>query len=161
MAAPVTRQKPTPTALHVKPGTEWAAVLGRAADTAPEAFGGDRLHNLIDGTWRPNGDPEPMITPVDGTKLIGLPRLSAGAAQHAVLAPPAASGGWPQPPRVERRARVTAAVEAMAASRDELALLLAWEIGKPWKLACADVDRALDGVRWYLDEIDSMLGDRP
>ena len=60
----------------------------------------------------------------------------------------------------ERKARVAAAVEAMAAARDELALLLAWEIGKPWKLACADVDRALDGVRWYLDEIDGMLGDR-
>jgi acyl-CoA reductase-like NAD-dependent aldehyde dehydrogenase len=160
MAASTTTREPTPTALHVKPGTEWAAVLGRAVDTAPEAFGTDRLHNLIDGAWRPNGDPEPMVTPVDGTKLIGLPRLSAGEAQHAVLASAAAHREWAQTPLAERKARVTAAVEAMAASRDELALLLAWEIGKPWKLACADVDRALDGVRWYIDEIDSMLGDR-
>src|SRR3954447_23530365 len=150
----------TPPALHVKPGTEWAAVLGQAADTAPEAFGTDRLHNLIDGSWRPNGDPEMMVTPVDGTKLIGLPRLSAGEAQHAVHASAAAHRSWALTPLAERKARVAAAVEAMAASRDELALLLAWEIGKPWKLACADVDRALDGVRWYLDEIDSMLGDR-
>jgi acyl-CoA reductase-like NAD-dependent aldehyde dehydrogenase len=160
MAASATRREPTSTALHVKPGTEWAAVLGRAAETAPEAFGTDRLHNLIDGAWRPNGDPEPMVTPVDGTKLIGLPRLSAGEAQHAVLASAAAHREWAQTPLAERKARVTAAVEAMAAARDELALLLAWEIGKPWKLACADVDRALDGVRWYIDEIDSMLGDR-
>ena len=48
----------------------------------------------------------------------------------------------------------------MADARDDLALLLAWEIGKPWKLACADVDRALDGVRWYVEEIDAMLGRR-
>jgi acyl-CoA reductase-like NAD-dependent aldehyde dehydrogenase len=48
----------------------------------------------------------------------------------------------------------------MADARDDLALLLAWEIGKPWKLACADVDRGLDGVRWYVEEIESMLGDR-
>ncbi|MFD0787649.1 aldehyde dehydrogenase family protein, partial [Micromonospora azadirachtae] len=41
--------------------------------------------------------------------------------------------------------------------RDLLALLLVWEIGKPWRLACADVDRALDGVRWYVGEIDRML----
>jgi acyl-CoA reductase-like NAD-dependent aldehyde dehydrogenase len=150
----------TPPALHLKPGTEWAAVLGQAADTAPEAFGTDRLHNLIDGTWRPNGDPELMVTPVDGTKLIGLPRLSAGEAQHAVHASAAAHRSWARTPLAERKARVAAAVEAMAASRDELALLLAWEIGKPWKLACADVDRALDGVRWYLEEIDAMLGDR-
>ena len=56
--------------------------------------------------------------------------------------------------------RVTAAVDAMAAHRDLLALLLVWEIGKPWRLACADVDRALDGVRWYVDEIERQLGDR-
>jgi hypothetical protein len=29
----------SPPVLHVQPGTEWAAVLGRAAATAPEAFG--------------------------------------------------------------------------------------------------------------------------
>lgn len=150
----------TPPALHVKPGTEWAAVLGRAADLTPEAFGTDRLHNLVDGAWRPIGSPEPLVTPVDGTKLIGLPRLSAGEAQHAVLAAAAAHREWARTPLAERKARVTAAVEAMAAARDELALLLAWEIGKPWKLACADVDRALDGVRWYVEEIDAMLGDR-
>ena len=51
--------------LHVKPGTEWAAVLGRAAEVAPEAFGADRLFNLIDGSWRPNGDTEVMVSPVD------------------------------------------------------------------------------------------------
>jgi len=59
---------------------------------------------------------------------------------------------------VERqRPRVSAAVDAMAALRDDLALLLVWEIGKPWTLACADVDRCLDGVRWYADEIAQML----
>ena len=41
----------------------------------------------------------------------------------------------------ERRARVPAAVDALTAHRDLLALLLVWEIGKPWRLACADVDR--------------------
>src|SRR5438270_2861209 len=116
------------TALHVKPGTEWAAVLGRAADAAPEAFGSDRLHNLIDGSWRPIGDPETLVSPVDGGKLIGLPRLSAGEAQHAVHASAVAHREWATTPLAERRARVCAAVEAMAGLRDELALLLAWEI---------------------------------
>jgi len=39
-------------------------------------------------------------------------------------------------------------------------MLLVWEIGKPWRLACADVDRCLDGVRWYLGEIDRQVADR-
>jgi len=55
-------------------------------------------------------------------------------------------------------AQVGAAVDTLADAHDDLALLLAWEIGKPWRLACADVDRALDGVRWYLQEIEQMLG---
>ncbi|MGZ4506818.1 MAG: aldehyde dehydrogenase family protein, partial [Blastococcus sp.] len=121
--------------LHVKPGTEWAAVLGRAAGLTPEAFGTDRLHNLIDGTWRPNGDPEVLVSPVDGSKLIGLPRLSAGEAKHAVHASAAAHAQWATTPVAERKARVSAAVDAMVEHREELALLLAWEIGKPWKLA--------------------------
>ncbi|WP_458180226.1 aldehyde dehydrogenase family protein [Klenkia terrae] len=150
----------TTTSLHVKPGTEWAAVLGRSSGRAPDAFGTDRLHNLVDGTWRPIGDPETLVSPVDGSKLTGLPKVSAGEAQHAVLASAAAHRDWATTPVAERKARVTAAVDALADARDDLALLLAWEIGKPWKLACADVDRALDGVRWYVDEIDSMLGDR-
>src|SRR3954468_12592559 len=147
-------------ALHVKPGTEWAAVLGRASAVAPEAFGTDRLLNLVDGAWRPNGDPEILTSPVDGTKLTGLPRLSAGEAKHAVHASAAAHARWATTPVAERTARVSAAVDAMAEHRDVLALLLGWEIGKPWKLACADVDRCIEGVRWYVEEIEAMIGDR-
>ena len=65
---------------------------------------------------------------------------------------------WSKPSLAERRSRVTAAVDAQADARDDLALLLAWEIGKPWRLACADVDRALDGVRWYFEEIEPATG---
>lgn len=148
------------TSLHIKPGTEWAAVLSRAAHTAPEAFGTDRLLNLVDGTWRAIGDPEQLVSPVDGSRLIGLPKVSAGEARHAVIAAADQHRRWAKVPLADRKARVAAAVDALAASRDDLALLLAWEIGKPWKLACADVDRALDGVRWYIEEIEGMLGDR-
>ena len=58
------------------------------------------------------------------------------------------------------RERQRAGIDLLAEQRDLLAMLLVWEIGKPWKLACADVDRALDGVRWYLGEIGRQLGGR-
>ena len=64
---------------------------------------------------------------------------------------------WSKTSLAERRSRVTAAVDALADARDDLALLLAREIGKPRRLACADVVRAMDGVRWYLEEIEQML----
>src|SRR5919112_983878 len=69
---------------------------------------------------------------------------------------------WTRVDLDERKARVQATVDGLAEVRDTLALLLAWEIGKPWKLACADVDRALDGVRWYVEQIERQLeGRRP
>ncbi len=52
---------------------------------------------------------------------------------------------------------MTSALDAMATHRDLLALLLVWEIGKPWRLARADVVRCIDGVRWYVENIDRQL----
>ena len=52
---------------------------------------------------------------------------------------------------------MSAAVDALGEHRDLLGLLLVWEIGKPWRLACADVDRCIDGVRWYLGQIERQL----
>ncbi len=147
-------------ALHVKRATEWSAVLDRVTRRAPEAFGSDVLHNLIGGSWQPIGTPEQLISPVDGSELIGLPTLDAEQAGEAVRYATQAHATWGAVALAERKARVSAAVEAMTEAREDLALLLCWEIGKPWRLACADVDRALDGVRWYVDEIDTMLGDR-
>ncbi|NYV74474.1 aldehyde dehydrogenase family protein, partial [Streptomyces sp. UH6] len=60
----------------------------------------------------------------------------------------------------ERRARVAATLDALAHHRDLLSLLLVREIGKPWRPATADVDRAIDGVRWYTENIDRMLDGR-
>jgi acyl-CoA reductase-like NAD-dependent aldehyde dehydrogenase len=55
---------------------------------------------------------------------------------------------------------VSASVAELRAQRELLATLLVWEIGKPWRLACADVDRALDGVDWYLSESERQLEGR-
>jgi acyl-CoA reductase-like NAD-dependent aldehyde dehydrogenase len=67
---------------------------------------------------------------------------------------------WAATPLAERKARVNNALDLLTEHRDLLALLLVWEIGKPWRLACADVDRALDGVRWYVEEIDRQTNGR-
>ncbi len=89
-------------------------------------------------------------TPVDGSVLTQLSRVSAAQARAAVHAALDAHRAWANVGLAERKARVTAALDALTEHRDLLALLLVWEIGKPWRLAGADVDRALDGVRWYV-----------
>jgi acyl-CoA reductase-like NAD-dependent aldehyde dehydrogenase len=148
--------------LTVKPGTRWADAYARCVAAAAEAFDDDRVRNHWGGQWHRAGDPVPATSPVDGTPIAGPPLLPADQAAEAVRASLDRHREWRRVPLGERKSRVIAALDALAAHRDLLSLLLVWEIGKPWRLATADVDRAIDGVRWYVQEIDRMVeGRRP
>jgi acyl-CoA reductase-like NAD-dependent aldehyde dehydrogenase len=146
--------------LSLKPGTSWSEVYDRARAAAPEAFDADRILNLIGGEWKRIGTPGEHVTPVDGTPIQGPPRIDHDDAVTAVAQAAGEHKAWGEVDLDERKSRVLEAVESLTAERETLALLLVWEIGKPWRLACADVDRALDGVRWYLGEIDRQLDAR-
>ncbi|MEU2262030.1 aldehyde dehydrogenase family protein [Streptomyces sp. NPDC019645] len=149
----------TPT-LTLKPGTSWADAWQRCLTVAPEAFRDDRVLNLWDGRWQADGRPLPATSPVDGGPIAGPPRLAADAAHQAVRASLDQHRAWRHIALPERRARVTATLDALSEHRELLSLLLVHEIGKPWRLAQADVDRAIDGVRWYADGIEDMLDGR-
>ncbi|MFG3307829.1 aldehyde dehydrogenase family protein [Streptomyces wuyuanensis] len=149
----------TPT-LTLKPGTSWPDAWQRCLALAPEAFRDDRVLNLWDARWQADGRPLPATSPVDGGPIAGPPRLAADTAHRAVRASLDQHRAWRHIPLPERRARVTAALDALSEHRELLSLLLVHEIGKPWRLARADVDRAVDGVRWYVDGIDDMLDGR-
>ena len=144
----------------MKPGTAWSDVYARCAAAAPEAFDADRLRNLVEGEWSRVGVPGDLVSPVDGAPIAGPPRVAREDAARAVASASREHAAWRQVDLDERRARVSAAVDALAEHRDTLALTLCWEIGKPWRLACADVDRCLDGVRWYVGEVERMLAGR-
>jgi acyl-CoA reductase-like NAD-dependent aldehyde dehydrogenase len=144
----------------LKPGTSWADAYARCIEVAPEAFAADRVANYWGARWRHDGQPGSATSPVDGTAIQGPPRLDAASAAQAVRASLDSHRVWRDVPLEERKARVTAVLEAWTGHRELLGLLLVWEIGKPWRLAMADVDRCIDGVRWYVDEIDRMLADR-
>src|SRR2546421_2263498 len=146
--------------LRLAPGTAWSEVLARAVAAAPEAFTDGRPRNLLGGEWSDAGTPAMLRTPVDGTPLGELSRVDAETALRAVRHAGDRHRTWAATPLAERTARVEAALDALTEHRDLLALLLVWEIGKPWRLACADVDRALDGVRWYVGEIERQLTGR-
>jgi acyl-CoA reductase-like NAD-dependent aldehyde dehydrogenase len=147
-------------AMVIADGKAWPDVLARAIAATPEAFHEGRPRNLFSGGWQTVGTPRGVRTPVDGSILAELPRVDADTALTAVRSAAAAHRDWSATSIEERKARVTAALDALADERDLLALLLMWEIGKPWRLACADVDRAIDGVRWYLGEIDRQVAGR-
>jgi acyl-CoA reductase-like NAD-dependent aldehyde dehydrogenase len=146
--------------MQLAPGASWAQTFARTRQVAPEAFASDRILNLMDGQWIDNGRHGQHVTPIDGTPIPGPPRIDHDAAEVAVAGAVREHRDWARTDLDERRRRVLSAVEMMAEHRDLLALLLVWEIGKPWRLACADVDRALDGVRWYVQEIERQSAGR-
>ncbi|MBC9719458.1 aldehyde dehydrogenase family protein [Streptomyces sp. TRM66268-LWL] len=150
---------PTPR-LILKPGTAWSGAWQQCLTAAPEAFRDDGVLSLWNGTWQADGRVLPATSPIDGSPIAGPPRLDSEAAQAAVRASLDQHRAWRHVPLEERRAKVTATLDALTEHRELLALLLVWEIGKPWRLAQADVDRAIDGVRWYVDGIEPMLEGR-
>ena len=146
--------------LSLKPGTAWNDVYALARAAAPEAFDADRILNLAGGEWKRSGTPGQHVTPVDGSPIQGPPRIDHDDAVAAVAHAANEHKAWGAVDLDERKRRVAAAVAELRVHRETLALLLVWEIGKPWRLACADVDRALDGVDWYLAEIERQLRGR-
>ncbi|MFE9394240.1 aldehyde dehydrogenase family protein [Streptomyces flavidovirens] len=146
--------------LTLKPGTAWSDAWQRCLAVAPEAFRDDRVLNLWASAWKADGRALPATSPIDGSPIAGPPRLDAPTAGQAVRASLDQHRAWRHVPLPERRARVAATLDALTEHRELLALLLVWEIGKPWRLAQADVDRAIDGVRWYVEGIEPMLANR-
>ncbi|MFD8396274.1 aldehyde dehydrogenase family protein [Streptomyces sp. NPDC059680] len=144
----------------LKPGMAWANAWQRCLTIAPEAFHDDRTLNLWNGSWQADGMPLVATSPIDGGIITGPPHVDTSIARRAVRASLDQHRHWRYSPLAERRARVTAALDALSEHRDLLALLLVHEIGKPWLLAQADVERAIDGVRWYIDNIEDMLDGR-
>ena len=146
--------------LIIKPGNSWADFYARARAAAPEAFETNALRNLIGGEWLAIGETKPHKTPVDDTTIIGAPAITADDAAKAMSASVAQHRDWSRVPLDERTARVVAALAMLREHRETIAGLLMWEIGKPWRIACDDIDRCISGVEWYVSQIDRQLEGR-
>ena len=148
--------------LQLKSGTDFASAYALARSAAPEAFDAQSIRNLVGGEWVVLGNQQSHQTPVDQSEIVGPSMLSLKQAELAVSQASKMDAEWSKVDLDERKTRVKKAVDLLRENRDTIALLLVWEIGKPWKLACADVDRCIEGVEWYLDEIDrQMVGRTP
>lgn len=146
--------------LIVKPGTTFGELYQRCTQLSPQAFLEGRIANYWGKQWRDEGKPHPSVSPVDGSRIIGPSMLETDQAAVALDACVSSHFDWIKVPLAERKRRVLAAVEKMKEHRELLALLLVWEIGKPFSQSLVSVDRTTSGVEWYVENIDSMLEGR-
>jgi acyl-CoA reductase-like NAD-dependent aldehyde dehydrogenase len=146
----------------LKPGASWVETLRRAQRILPAAWEGpnDSLLNLIGGKWCEPGHPRLLLSAIDGAPLGTYPMIDLEPARQAVGLAVAEAGEWGRTALTERKRRVGACVEQLRQHRELLALLLVWEIGKPFRQALTSVDRCIAGADWYLEHVVDMLGDR-
>ena len=127
----------------------------------PEVFDQEgRFLNLLAGQWKEPGKPEDFISPIDGSVLGALPMLDTATALLAVQAAKAEADAWAATDLDTRRAKVQDCLDQLRPHIDLISKLLIWEIGKTYKLGFADIDRCVEGVQWYVDNIERLLGSR-
>src|SRR5271167_2263346 len=145
----------------IAPAAEWDTLVQKLKSEAPEGFASDgRILNLIEGEWRELGFGRHYESAVDGRSLGRIPMIDLETARRAVKFAKSESAAWAHVDLDERRRRVTECVAKLREQRELIALLLIWEIGKPYAQALTDIDRCLSGVEWYVENIEAMLGTR-
>jgi acyl-CoA reductase-like NAD-dependent aldehyde dehydrogenase len=146
---------------QIAPIAEWATLFQRLRTEIPEAFTSDgRVLNLIEGEWKEPGFGRHYESPVDGRSLGRIPMIELEVARRAVRFAKAEAANWASLDLDQRRQRVSDCLAGLRKHRELIALLLIWEIGKPYAQALTDIDRCISGVEWYVENIENMLDGR-
>ena len=145
----------------VSPQVEFSGLLSQVKQATPEIYDQDgRYLNLLEGRWQEPSQPRNIVSPIDGSTLGELPMLDRATALRAVQAAHQQAADWAQVDLDERKSRVQDCLNHLRTHADLIGKLLMWEIGKTYKLGFTDIDRAIDGAQWYVDNIEGMLGQR-
>lgn len=145
----------------ISPKVEFKKLLKQVKSVAPEIFDAKgKFLNLAEGEWKYAGTPKEFVSPIDRSVLGGLPMLDRETAQKAVEFASSEFRAWSKTDLDERKRRVSECLDLLQTHIDLIAKLLMWEIGKTYKLAFTDIDRAIDGVKWYVENIEKMLETR-
>jgi gamma-glutamyl-gamma-aminobutyraldehyde dehydrogenase len=113
---------------------------------------------------RPAVRPRPLVSAITGTTITVLADCQQRDVDIAVLTARAEfeTGQWRRIPAAERAAVLTAWAQLIEDNRDELAVLICLETGKP-AADCLGVDLAgvVRAIRWYAAVIGKYSGDHP
>ncbi|MBV1708149.1 MAG: NAD-dependent succinate-semialdehyde dehydrogenase [Hyphomicrobiales bacterium] len=113
---------------------------------------------LIDGQWR--GTPHDAITnPATGATVAKVPNFGAGEAGEAIAAASRAFKPWAARLAKERAAILRRWYELMLANREDLAIIMTSEQGKPLAEARGEVDYAASFVEFYAEEAKRIYGE--
>lgn len=116
-----------------------------------------RLHRelaYVGGHWTAGdaGENFEVTDPATGESLAWVASLGEAETGRAIEAASAALSGWQAMLPQERGAVLRAWFELIKAARDDLALLMTLEQGKPLRESLGEIDYAASFVEWYAEE---------
>jgi succinate-semialdehyde dehydrogenase/glutarate-semialdehyde dehydrogenase len=120
-----------------------------------------REQAYIDGEWSDadGGATFAVTNPGTGEVLARVPRTGAAETRRAIEAAQRAQGEWAHRPAAERAAILRALRDLMMEHRDDLALLLTLEQGKPLAESRAEIAYAASFWEWFGEEAKRVYGD--
>lgn len=147
---------------HILKKAEWALLYNQMLSLIPEAFDNNKHPlNLIRGEWQFPGNQKLFTSPLDGTQLGYYPNINLETCKKAVEFCANEAKSWATVDLDKRKEMVQRTLHDLRQNEQLIAFVLMWEIGKPYDQALDDVQRCIDGVQWYIDEIEGLLGSRP
>ena len=112
----------------------------------------------IDGAW--TGTPaNPVTNPVNGVELAKVPKLSTAEATQAVEAAERAFPAWAKFTAKQRSNILRKWFDLIIANREDLALILTSEQGKPLAEALGEVDIGGAYVEFFAEEARRVYGE--
>jgi succinate-semialdehyde dehydrogenase / glutarate-semialdehyde dehydrogenase len=120
-----------------------------------------RAKAYVDGAWldADSGETFPVVDPATGETLADVPRLGAGETRRAIEAANRAYPAW-RKLLAGKRARILRRwADLMLEHREDLAVLMVLEQGKPLAEARAEIDYAASFLEWFGEEAKRVYGD--
>lgn len=131
-------------------------VLSRLS--SPRLF---RQECFINGRWlkAASGDNFDVLNPANGDCIGQAPSLAADEIESAISAATAALRQWRSQTAQARADRMMVWYELMLEHREDLAILMTLEQGKPLVESRGEIDYAASFVRWFAEEARRMYGE--
>jgi len=135
-----------------------------APDASLKHLGDSRLRRefaYLGGKWQAadSGAFIAVTNPASGAVVGQVPEMGEAEAKRAIAAAEAAFEGWRRALPQDRAARLRAWYELIIANREDLALIMTLEQGKPLAEARGEIDYAASFVEWYAEEAKRLNGE--
>ena len=113
---------------------------------------------LVDGAWVGEGI-DAIRNPATGATIAKVPRFGEAEATRAIEAAERALPPWARTLPKQRAAALRRWFDLIIANRDDIALIMTSEQGKPLAEARGEVDYAADFIEWFGEEAKRIYGD--